>query len=37
MDQDFIDALFQDEPEANLQLADPSLLQYYEDFTSNSQ
>lgn len=32
MDQDFIDALFQDEPEANLQLADPSLLQYYEDF-----
>lgn len=36
MDQDFLDALLSDSPDATLQLADPSLLQYYEDFKNRT-
>lgn len=34
MDQEFINLLLKKEPESNLQLPDPSLVQYYEDLSN---
>ena len=36
MQQDFIDLLLKDTPDANLSLPDPSLLQYYQDLKNRT-